>query len=59
MLVAAVLGELTVRFLALLFTGWAAYHIGISYIATLTDAGRAYLTIIDLLHRQDRPPPRV
>lgn len=55
-MLAAVLGELTVRALALVLISCTAYTLARHYIAVLTDAGRAYLTIIDLLYSQDRLP---
>lgn len=56
---AAVLGELVVRIFALVLTSYVAHTLATSYITAWTDAGRAYLTIIDLLYDRERLPLRV
>ena len=56
---AAVLGELVVRILALVLTAYFAHFYATRYITALTDAGRAYLTIVDLLYARERLPLRV
>lgn len=55
----ALFTELICKAAALIFTAWVANILATEYTNAVVEAGRAYLTIVEILYTRERLPPRV